>query len=69
VTVDKTTTEIGEVRKNIPQIITEIREIPLTLPGMLQLEKFMVKLLKKESVQILQYLRMKLLIQGFLSLP
>jgi hypothetical protein len=52
VTVDKTTTEIGEVREDIPEIIAEIRDIPLALPWMLQLEKFIAKSLKKKSEQI-----------------
>jgi hypothetical protein len=49
VTVEKTTAEIGEVRENIPEIIAEIKDIPLVLPWMLELEKFMVKSLKKKN--------------------
>ena len=42
--VDKTTAEIDEVRKNIPKIIAEIREIPMALLWMLQPEVFIPKL-------------------------
>jgi hypothetical protein len=44
VTVDKTKAKIDEVRKNMPKIIAEIREIPLELPWMLQPEMFIPKL-------------------------
>jgi hypothetical protein len=46
VTAGKTITEIDEVRNNIP---AENRDIPLALPWMLGLEKFMVKSLKKKA--------------------